>query len=358
VHTEMHLSGVDPNPQPGSEQAKKLAGVESTLRDQIIAAQQAKSGTPLTRDEVQNLAMGYFADQVLKSGVFGKNGDGKQDGQNMDQGVPQEGKGAQNAGGLKQTNPAEALPQGAPVAASSMEAGGKQDVKGNEEAVSGAKPNSLSLDEFNAYSKVARGLQYRSNQAAKDKKKLVVTSEERKQLMEMQQRLGVRQTGRYDNATRHAFQAAFIEMIRSAAESEEKKNGVPAAVTIGQAILETGYGQHMPSDVKTGQRSNNYFGIKPDKPGQPYVNSMTKEYNKKGQLESKLQPFAVYDNIGGSIQEHSAFLKRNRNYRSLFSGTDPEKWAQGLQDAGYGGRDNKTYADALINTMRKWKLIK
>ena len=135
VHTEMHLSGVDPNPQPGSEQAEKLAGVESTLRDQIIAAQQAKNGTPLTREEVQNLAMGYFADQVMKSGVFGMNGDGKQpqaqDGQNKDQDVPQEGKGAQSAGGpkLPQFNPAETLPHGAPVAAGTMADQGGGDAK-------------------------------------------------------------------------------------------------------------------------------------------------------------------------------------------------------------------------------------
>ena len=74
--------------------------------------------------------------------------------------------------------------------------------------------------------------------------------------------------------------------------------------------------------------SNNFFGIKPDKKEQPCVNAWTHDYDKKGNLVPKIQPFAVYDNIDGSIQEHSAFLKRNKNYRTLFSTTEPEKWAQ------------------------------
>ena len=74
-------------------------------------------------------------------------------------------------------------------------------------------------------------------------------------------------------------------------------------------------------------------------------------------MEIKLQPFAVYDDFGGSVEEHSAFLKRNSIYKSLFSTSDPEEWADGLQNAGYAG-DSPGYASALKNTMRMWKLIK
>lgn len=248
------------------------------------------------------------------------------------------------------------LPAGAPAAAGTMD-GHSQHTTGDQESPADAEDQRLSLAEFNKFAPLAGVLERRSNQAAKNRKKMTVTSDERNRLMEMQQRLGLKQTGSFDNATRHALHAEFVELIRPAAEAEEKKTGIPAAVTIGQACLETGYGLHVPTDVKTGQRSNNLFGIKAVK-GQTAVNSWTHEYDKKGNLVSVIQPFAVYDSIGGSIPEHSAFLKKYPRYKSLFSSSDPEKWAQGLQDAGYGGKDNKKYAAALVNTMRTWKLIK
>lgn len=214
----------------------------------------------------------------------------------------------------------------------------------------------LTLGEFNQFAKLARAqeLQPKSGEG----KQQAANPAEQKQLLEMQQRLGVKQTGRYDNATRHALQAGFIDMLRPYAVEAERKFGIPAAVTIAQAIIESGYGVHIPTDVKTGERSNNLFGIKPDKEGQAFVTSWTKEYNKHSkQLENKLQPFSAYDDFGGSVDEHSEFLKRNSNYKSLFSTTDPEKWADGLQDAHYAG-DNPKYAGALKNAMRMWKLIK
>ncbi len=78
VSEEMKLTGINLNPEPGAQE-KLLAKVETGLRDRIIAAQQAKNGTPLTSDEVKNLAMGYFADQMLKTGgMLAKSGDDSQ----------------------------------------------------------------------------------------------------------------------------------------------------------------------------------------------------------------------------------------------------------------------------------------
>ena len=356
VHTvqqEMKLTGIDLNPEAGSDREKQLAKTESGLRDRIIAAQQAKNGTPLSSDEVQNLAMGYFADQVLKGGVAGEGGDGKQP--QAQGGQKGAAPGTKNAGHPQAkpdsqqifTSPFNIMPHGAPEAAGTMSDQKAHDAHPDDHVNNHALPT-LALGEFNSYVKAANNLEQRSKQAVQDKKKMVVTPEEQKQLQEMQQRLGIKQTGKYDNATRHALQSAFIDLIRPAAEEQEKKYGIPAAITIGQAILESGYGRHIPTDIKTGERSNNFFGIKARK-DQQAVNSWTHEYDKNKNLVRVIQPFAVYDNINDSIERHSELLKNDR-YKKLFSSADPEKWAQGLQDAGYGGKDNKTYADALIKS--------
>jgi hypothetical protein len=78
LRAEMKMAGI--NPEPGSPEEQQQAQIESDLRDQLIAAQQAKNGTPLTPEEAQNIAMGYFADHVLngKGGGMLRNGEEKQ----------------------------------------------------------------------------------------------------------------------------------------------------------------------------------------------------------------------------------------------------------------------------------------
>ncbi len=119
VQQEMKLTGIDLNPEAGSAQEKQLAQAESGLRDRIIAAQQANNGKPLTSGEVHNLAMGYFADQVLKGGMVGKSGDGKQA---QAQGGAPSGNDMNNQGGivLPRIDHPALMPHGAPVAAGTM----------------------------------------------------------------------------------------------------------------------------------------------------------------------------------------------------------------------------------------------
>lgn len=50
---------------------------------------------------------------------------------------------------------------------------------------------------------------------------------------------------------------AFVEMLGAAARSSKAQTGVPAAITVAQAILESGWGES-----QLARRANNYFGIK------------------------------------------------------------------------------------------------
>ena len=54
----------------------------------------------------------------------------------------------------------------------------------------------------------------------------------------------------------------FVYAVFEEAKLEELRSGVPAAVTTAQAILESGYGKKIPTDIDNGTYSYNLFGIK------------------------------------------------------------------------------------------------
>ncbi len=61
--------GVNLNPAPGSEDARTLSTLESTLRDRLIAAQQSNKGLPLASDDADRIARRYLTDQVTSGAV-------------------------------------------------------------------------------------------------------------------------------------------------------------------------------------------------------------------------------------------------------------------------------------------------
>lgn len=73
VKSSLLSSGIDLSPKPNTDQAKKLADFESSLRDSLRAAQESKpDGKPLTREEARQVAMGVLKDQALAgTGYFG-----------------------------------------------------------------------------------------------------------------------------------------------------------------------------------------------------------------------------------------------------------------------------------------------
>ena len=80
-----------------------------------------------------------------------------------------------------------------------------------------------------------------------------------------------------------AAHEAFIKAAGSAAKKSEKQTGVPASVTVAQAILESGWGEVHMGDA------NNYFGIRAQvrngkiefgDVASGYVDKITKEYDR------------------------------------------------------------------------------
>ena len=138
---------------------------------------------------------------------------------------------------------------------------------------------------------------------------------------------------------------AYIEQYKDVAKENMKTTGIPASITLGQALLESGAGTG-PLSVQ----ANNHFGIKCHKewtgPSIQYTDDEEKEC------------FRKYDDPSQSFKDHSYFLTSRPRYAELFQfgKDDYRSWAYGLKAAGYA-TDSK-YPDKLIRLIEKYQLNK
>jgi len=137
--------------------------------------------------------------------------------------------------------------------------------------------------------------------------------------------------------------AAYIDQYKEIAINEMIRSGVPAAITLAQAVLESQSGE---SDLV--KRSNNHFGIK-CKPEWTGARTFHDD-------DAKGECFRVYDNPEASFKDHSDFLRTRAHYQFLFnlSPTDSEAWAKGLKKAGYATAP--TYPQKLIKIIKDYQL--
>jgi LysM repeat protein len=135
----------------------------------------------------------------------------------------------------------------------------------------------------------------------------------------------------------------YINAYKEIAISEMQRTGVPAAIKLGQGILESGAGR---SDLV--QRSNNHFGIK-------CKSSWTGERVYHDDDESQ-ECFRKYPSGKDSYIDHSNFLRQNPRYGFLFDldPTNYREWAYGLKKAGYATENR--YAEAVIKCIENYEL--
>lgn len=135
---------------------------------------------------------------------------------------------------------------------------------------------------------------------------------------------------------------AYVDQYKGIAVREMYKYGIPASITMAQAILESGAGR---SDLAV--KGNNHFGIKCHGwEGR----TMHHDDDLLGEC------FRVYDHALESFEDHSLFLANRQRYSSLFQldKTDYKGWARGLKKAGYA--TSPTYAQRLIDIIELYQL--
>lgn len=117
----------------------------------------------------------------------------------------------------------------------------------------------------------------------------------------------------------------FINTIAPYVILEYQLSHILPSITIGQGILESGYGNHAPG--------NNLFGIKGSYRGKSQLLWTTEYVN--GKYVRQLCKFRKYDTWYDSIADHSWLLCSAPKYKKLIGCTDYVRAAQYLKAAGY-----------------------
>ena len=138
----------------------------------------------------------------------------------------------------------------------------------------------------------------------------------------------------------------YIKRYAQVAVHEMKTHGVPASITLAQALLESNAGHS-----RLAKDANNHFGIK------CFSKSCQENHCKNYTDDTHKDFFRIYKNVWESYRAHSLFLKRDR-YKHLLKlkTTDYKSWAHGLKKAGYA--TDKKYADKLIAIIEALDLHK
>jgi flagellum-specific peptidoglycan hydrolase FlgJ len=144
-------------------------------------------------------------------------------------------------------------------------------------------------------------------------------------------------------------QQAFINQVAPGAIAAQHRYGVPAAVTIAQAIDESGWGQS-----ELAAQDHNLFGIKGTGPAGS-VPMPTQEYV-NGQPVSTSASFRVYHDAAESIDDHGRLLAHSGYYQQAMAEQQhPDKFAAALTGV-YATDPN--YGSSLISLMRRYDLYR
>ncbi len=141
---------------------------------------------------------------------------------------------------------------------------------------------------------------------------------------------------------RKISRSEYIAMYKDDAVKDMKKMGVPASITMAQALLESSDG-----NSNLAREANNHFGIKcSDWRGPTYIQDD----------DTKDECFRKYKHVLESFDDHSNFLRTRPRYAFLFELDlkDYKGWARGLKKAGYA--TDPTYADRLIKIIEENQL--
>lgn len=140
------------------------------------------------------------------------------------------------------------------------------------------------------------------------------------------------------NAQDRLTRQEYIQKYKALAIEEMEIYGIPASITMAQALLESDDG-----NGRLAREANNHFGIK----CKSSWTGMTISHDD----DAKGECFRKYATVENSYTDHSEFLDKSARYQDLFK-LDPldyKGWAYGLKQAGYA--TNPAYAELLIKII-------
>lgn len=140
----------------------------------------------------------------------------------------------------------------------------------------------------------------------------------------------------------------FVSKMSRAATLASQQSGVPARLIMGQAALESGWGQR---EIKhaDGRTSYNLFGIKAGASWKgKVVNVLTTEYE-DGVAKKVTQPFRAYSSYEESFADYARLIGNSPRYEAVTQARNEIEAARRIQSAGYA--TDPQYAQKLIGVM-------
>lgn len=142
---------------------------------------------------------------------------------------------------------------------------------------------------------------------------------------------------------------SFVDRLLPQARNAQRVTGIPAEFILGQAALESGWGQR---EIRRADGSNsfNLFGIKAS-PGWAgaTVDVLTTEYT-NGVPRKTVEKFRAYGSYQQAFEDYGRLIAGNARYAgALNSGGQAERFAQGLQQGGYA--TDPRYAEKLTRVI-------
>lgn len=131
-------------------------------------------------------------------------------------------------------------------------------------------------------------------------------------------------------------QTAYVKKYLPVAEHLEEDYGIPVAVILGVAILESGSGTSRNSKLL-----NNHFGI----------------VGKNQLLKTKgiKSAYKQYDNVEESYEDFCKVLKKKKFYKGLKGNQDYILWIDAISKAGYSEVPT-IWKERVLGTIKKNKL--
>lgn len=141
----------------------------------------------------------------------------------------------------------------------------------------------------------------------------------------------------------------FVDSLWPHAGEAGKALGVPPHFLLGQAALESGWGQRQIL-AADGKNSYNLFGIKAGNNWTGDVAAVTTTEYQNGVPQKKTELFRAYSSYAESFRDYTRLLQNNSRYQSVVGqGSDAAGFARALQDSGYA--TDPHYADKLTRVL-------
>jgi flagellar protein FlgJ len=153
------------------------------------------------------------------------------------------------------------------------------------------------------------------------------------------------------SAYSESFQQGFVQSMTPYALQASQESGVPAQLMLGQAALESGWGQRE-IRLPDGSNSYNLFGIKATSNWTGKVAAVTTTEYKNGVPHKQVEKFRAYGSYAEAFSDYANFISSNPRYAPVVQqGQGAPAAAHALQRAGYATDPN--YAVKLVKVMNQ-----